>query len=732
MLPTGMDLEKMLRWVALSGIFLLPFIVLIVARTLFFPFITGKNFTFRILVEVIGVAWLALALISPKYRPKRSWLLYACTSFVIIIGIADAFGVYPFKSFWSNYERMEGWVTLAHLFVYFAAAASLLTAELWKRWWQTSLGVSILVACYGLLQLAGLAVINQGGVRLDATLGNATYLAVYMLFHIFIAGILLADEWVKRGPSKRGAYVGVYGGIIALHSLILFFTATRGAMLGLFGGVILAAILLALQDPKGKAARYGAAAAATLLVVGGFAWLGRETAFVKGIEPLQRLTSLSITETTVASRFVNWSMAWEGVKERPLLGWGQENFAAVFDKYYDPRMYAQEPWFDRVHQLILDWLVAGGILGLAAYLSIHAAALWMLWRSGAFTMIERSLITGLLAGYVFYLMFTFDNIISYLLFFSLLGYIAVRAAGDEPVFSKQLVGKQALPVVAACAVVVMAGTMLFVNGKPYVANRAIIAGLSPQSEGLSKNLEEFKRAISYGTYGTQEAREHLSQTAARLSSPDIKATTEVRQAFFETASREMNLQSEASPLNARFPFFVGILHDTFGDYANARTALLKARDLSPRKQSIMFELGMNALARGDTLEALRVLKEAYDLAPEYAEARIYYTVAAVRSNQMAIAESLIPGLVAEGYALDPRILSAYASGGNYAAIAQMAQAHTEMFPQDVQARLTLAAALFESKNVSGALAALEELKREIPSAAAQADAMIAQIRGSAR
>src|SRR5205085_82544 len=82
-----------------------------------------------------------------------------------------------------------------------------------------------------------------------------------------------------------------------------------------------------------------------------------------------------------------------------ILGWGQENYAIVFDKYYDPRMYGQEPWFDRVHNIIFDWLVAGGFPGLILYLLIFAALLRVLWKADVFTLSERSILTGLLVGY---------------------------------------------------------------------------------------------------------------------------------------------------------------------------------------------------------------------------------------------------------------------------------------------------------------------------------------------
>ena len=151
-----MTLERALRYVVLACVFVLPFLALYVARSMFFPFITGKNFGFRILTEIAFSGWLALALLNPAYRPRKTLILFVLTAFVAVIGLADIFGVYPFKSFWSNYERMEGWITLAHLLAYFVVAASVLNTEkLWKYWWHTSLAASTLVALYAVTQLLG-------------------------------------------------------------------------------------------------------------------------------------------------------------------------------------------------------------------------------------------------------------------------------------------------------------------------------------------------------------------------------------------------------------------------------------------------------------------------------------------------------------------------------------------------------------------------------------------------
>ena len=45
--------DKTLLWIARIGVFLMPFIPLIVSGTMFFPFITGKNFAFRIIALIV-------------------------------------------------------------------------------------------------------------------------------------------------------------------------------------------------------------------------------------------------------------------------------------------------------------------------------------------------------------------------------------------------------------------------------------------------------------------------------------------------------------------------------------------------------------------------------------------------------------------------------------------------------------------------------------------------------
>src|SRR3989344_4711120 len=196
--------NQALKNIIYTGLFLIPFVPFLVSSSLFFPFITTKAFAWRFVVEIVFGAWAILALSAPEYRPKASPILYAILVFLVVIGVADLLGVEPVKSFWSNYERMEGYVLLLHLGAFFLVIGSVFRELDWKRWWNTSLAASFLMIIYSLFQLAGVAQIHQGSTRVDGTIGNASYLAVYLLVHIFIALFYFVRD--KRGSGLRWLY----------------------------------------------------------------------------------------------------------------------------------------------------------------------------------------------------------------------------------------------------------------------------------------------------------------------------------------------------------------------------------------------------------------------------------------------------------------------------------------------------------------------------------------------
>ena len=113
--------------------------------------------------------------------------------------LATIFGLNPYRSFWSNYERMDGLVTILHLIAYFVVLISVLKDKVMWFWLaNTALVANIYIVFYGFLQLFGRAQVHQSAARLDASLGNSAYLAVYVLFAAFISAYLALLTWSKN------------------------------------------------------------------------------------------------------------------------------------------------------------------------------------------------------------------------------------------------------------------------------------------------------------------------------------------------------------------------------------------------------------------------------------------------------------------------------------------------------------------------------------------------------
>ncbi|KKU80213.1 MAG: hypothetical protein UY07_C0049G0003 [Parcubacteria group bacterium GW2011_GWA1_47_8] len=517
-----------------------------------------------------------------------------------------------------------------------------------------------------MLQWAGVLAVVQDGTRVNGTLGNAAYMGTYALFNIFLATFFMVRE--SFTTTAEQVRLSVYGLIVLLHVFVLYHTATRGAMLGLIVGAVVAAILVAVFERERGMLRKSAIGVLVGLVilVGGFIVL-RDAPFVKESPVLARFSSISLTETTTKSRFMIWDMAFQGFKERPVLGWGMENFNFVFNKYYNPRMYGQEQWFDRAHNVFFDWLIAGGLPALLAYLALFACAVYCIWRRAeSLSIVEKAVLTGLLAGYFFQNLFVFDNITSLILFFTVLAYIEGLHPGAPPQKKDKntnvpfVVSSETAPLLAGAVIVCLIGVPYVVNYKGIMQNLTLVRAMSePSTIGPAHNLELFKKTVEYGSLGTSEAREQLAQIVLKLPQ-DMKQFASVREDFIVLATDEIKKQATVFSGDARYQLFAGSFLGRMGHTDEALEYLKKASDLSPAKQTILFELGSLYYMKKDYADALEVFRKAYELAPEYPEAEKLY-------------------------------LQILMEGKNYAEVEGVLKAHIARTPADTEPRLNLAA-----------------------------------------
>lgn len=738
-------MKDFLKYVTYTALFATPFILLWVSSGLFFPYITGKNFAWRILVEIAAGAWVLLALYDVKYRPRWSGITVAIATLVGVMFLANIFGEHAPKSFWSNYERMEGWVTLAHFFVYFVVLGSVLQSKkIWSWFLHTALVVAVIMSFIAIREVAGLGATSHSW-RVDASLGNSTYLGVYMLFHIFIAAWLYVQTKVV---NRRW----IYAGLMLLFTYILFQTGTRGTILGLFGGGIITFGYLALMAPKGaniKKWALGGLLAVTLTATG--LWAARDTAFVESVPMFDRVANITLAEGEI--RFAVWSMAFEGFKERPILGWGQENFNYVFNKYYDPALYNAESWYDRTHNIFMDWLIAGGVVGLLAYLSVLVSALWYstirplfarlkdgVIDESSFSVYEQSLILGLLAAYTFHNLFVFDNLASWVFYAIVLALVHSRVAKTSETMSSSKIDDEVLAKVAAPLGLVVTLVLIYVINYPGYSAAADLIDAHRSVRGQSEEAivnsvnAHFDKAWNRGGFANQEIVEQSSQLNGRLlASFDLNEKEEdelvsmVEDKFFQVI--------EDKPGDARLHVVLGNFYKLNKQLDEALEQYLLAEKYSPTKQAILEEQGTIYMMAGKPELAAEKFNKAYELDKNIEEVRVRYAATLLAAGKENEFNEVLPREELENnkalwraFTQDSLVLNVVYQQERYDLLELIVKARAEADPQNKDLRMNLAAFYSERGDTDKAISVIEEAMADIPDFKEEGEAIIRGIK----
>jgi len=418
-------------------------------------------------------------------------------------------------------------------------------------------------------------------------------------------------------------------------------------------------------------------------------------------------------------------MALQGAAERPLFGWGQEGFNYVFNTYYRPELVTQEPWFDRAHNVVLDWLIAGGIVGMLLYLSLYAVLLYYLWRpQSGFDVSERAILTGLIAAYSFHNLFVFDNLLSYVLFMMLFSYITVRAQSTRPASEGKeiLAPEMATPISIVGLIVVL----LAVNWSGYASATGVIQGLSPQPEGLTKNLQYFTEAARRTGHGYQEVGEQFLQFAMQVRGLNVGDEAFQAHTMQEARTAFDGVLAQA-PKDSRLLVFYGSFLRQMGDAEGARTYATKALELSPKKQSIKLELGILEIAQRRFDAGLPLLKEVYDAAPRYGNVHVYYSAALILAGRVEDSQKVLMESFNTLEPLDATIASAYLQANKYAQAKAIALKLTEANPSPDTFKF-LGGVLIKGGEAEAAILALERVKQLDPRLAPEVDAYITQLR----
>lgn len=407
--------------------------------------------------------------------------------------------------------------------------------------------VSLPISLYALLQLVTPIVNNTNlfvvapGERVSGTLGNPSYLAAYLIFVIaFVLYFLITNREYVRGfttylltiPGAAGLMLylaarewgfensagnnlldelfvtGIfwYLGIsiilymlsvmdrqkfqqwslaaIGLFSLyILLKTGTRGAFLGLVAGILVVAVVnfLTTKNKKIQFTLGGIFAGGLLLAMMFFAT--PQAPVWQKIPVFGRLINLNSALNDIKPRIWTWQSALKGFAEKPIAGWGAENFPDAFDKYYNPNHYGIESFFDRTHNIFLEYAITGGLLVLIPWLAIFFYYYRRLqrhpknfWYSIMFTIPIMHLVQGF---------FLFDTLPIYIGFFLFLVLAITTEQHTEQVPTPRESHLSGVSIATAGALTLGCAAVLYYTAYLPLQKNLMIVNALRQQNGLS-------------------------------------------------------------------------------------------------------------------------------------------------------------------------------------------------------------------------------------------------------
>jgi tetratricopeptide (TPR) repeat protein/O-antigen ligase len=596
------------------------------------PFVVSK----AIVSHALAVA-LAAVIAALFVRFRASLIRWSPLHIPILIYLgvnvlAAAFAANSTIALFGTHARMLGLVMTIDLAVlYFAIVVLVLTRSDAIALGIAAYSASLVVLAYEAIQLAGHDPLPWASVfvtRPFSTLGQPTVLAQYLTV-LAIAAFALAIVW-RAHLLLRALLLG-YSAVLLSGAVA---TGTRSLLVGLAAGIATFVLLVWLVHPSRSTrvfsfaggALASVAATAVLLftplgerlasTIESSAVIGDDTAVIDRIEP------------SVAARLVLYEIGLEIVRERPLLGYGPDNFTVGVPRYRPERgpELVRQSAVSSAHSWLVHVATDSGVVGAASFVAIAVTAFVLAVR-GRFSAIVIATVAAL-AGWIGTGATTVNEIGTEWLFWACVG--CVGAVTSVPIAGRLTGHRRAqhrsrvpLAMISAKALILIAAAVAVLAG----ANSLEASRLARDSDN-ARLAGNRAAAVRFGESAIEaDPRRAEYWHKLGLAYAGVGRLREATDAFERAAS--------LTPHDVRF----------LGDLARARLILGNSGDTVSRARAV--ELGdrvtqvdrnnpqshlTRALVRqasGDLPEAIRSVERAFTLDPNSINERLYITATQV-------------------------------------------------------------------------------------------------------
>ncbi len=662
--------------ILLSALFVAP---LILWSHYIFPFIVPKVIVLRSLVLCLLGAYIILLFSDfQRFRPRLNFLTISVLLFWLSFGISTFAGVDWYHSFWDNHERMLGLFTITHYVLIYLIGSSVITSDRdWMFIFRSVLILGSVVMLIGFWQkfVDPEALLNRGSNRVSATLGNAIYYSGYGLFLTFLGVI---QYYRERQISRLWSYISLFVGFFGFIGI--FLGGTRGSLLGLIVGVAVLVLCYGfLSKEKTQLTRLARYAAVLGVAVFALLFAFRTTPFVSQIPLLGRLINSSFSAGTATTRIMSWKIAVESWKEKPVFGWGPNNYFYAFNAHYDPRFLEHgwsETWFDNAHSVFFNTLTVQGIVGLSLYLLIYGSAITLLYLGIRRSQINQHLgffSIAFLIAHFFGLITVFENPTSYLYFFVFLAFVffltssvkirAVNTVNNLETSQKNSVSSRPsarISVGVSIAVWVFVVCLFYItNIGPARANKATARAMQKVYAGVA-DATLFDDPLSFSSPHIDDIRNDISRIVFE-NIPQMVQQGKTLQVsgLFDRAITELRKNQALHPRDVRVHFTLSQFYNLGYQLTQNKEMMVQSEvelrrslDLSPKRQQFEYALAYNLVDQKRTTEAEQVLKQSIENNPKISEG--WWRLAVLYSYEVSssTARALIDEALEKGITFD--------------------------------------------------------------------------------
>lgn len=673
-------LEEKLNKIILWGIYITMFLPLFISPFLLLPDKFAKVVIFRTIVAVILIPFLYLAFSKKEYRPRFNALNISVAIFWFVGFLATIFSVQPFTSIWGSATRGSGFFNFTHYVIFFfILIGTVRTREQWKKIFTLAIAGAVLVSIFALLQKIIPAFnpefMNSSVDRPSSTMGNPIMLANYLVMLVFITFAF----WRKEIADKKRIFYFISGLLIFAG---IFVTQTRGALLGLFAGISFFLLFYPWHRRHCKESRQRRGDEAISSLRSGIASLRRaKLGFARNDINLRLVVLFGILVVILllflfnstlnifpqriftlgnVNRLTSWQIAIEAIKDKPLFGWGPDNFAVPFDKYY-PGGYTKsylgiaETWWDKAHNVPLDVGVTTGLLGLVAYLGMFGVLFWKTYKTVTSSESAEKLIPyALAATFIAYFvqnLTSFDSVVSYILFFTLLAYLNVGFTKPyiEDKFSS-ISGLKFLLWVAVSVIILF--TIIKISLIPFWLNYRTNVMVIPAREGNYHEAIEPYREITNKyqgkTYYEKELNEKFMKIAYHFA-PSLLHQLKDYDEYTKLNKETINFlkrSAELEPLHTKHYYNIGLFYNNLNSLDpespfEAINNFQKALELSPNREHPLVELAKTSMILSNYDDAILRLTKVININPDMPEPYLWLGIANLYKNNISVGEKYI-------------------------------------------------------------------------------------------